>query len=124
MTNGLVVVLGHTGRNFAAGMTGGIAYHLDQPGDFAFRCNQVEGGLESDTSPRDIETLYHLIARHSELTGSPQARWIIENWETTLARFVKVFPHEYKRVLGITRASAELLVTQAAKQSRGQVIGG
>jgi glutamate synthase (NADPH/NADH) large chain len=124
MTNGLVVVLGLTGRNFAAGMTGGIAYVLDQAGDFAFRCNQAEVDLEPVTNRRDIETLYQLIVRHGELTGSPQARWIVENWETTLARFVKVFPHEYKRVLGIARVSAGVLVTQAAKQSRGQVIGG
>jgi glutamate synthase (NADPH/NADH) large chain len=124
MTNGLVVVLGRTGRNFAAGMTGGIAYVLDQAGDFAVRCNQVEVDLEPVSNQRDAETLYQLIARHGEYTGSPQAKWVLDNWETTLPKFIKVFPHEYKRVLGIPRVSAGLLVAQAGKQSRGQVIGG
>ena len=124
MTNGLVVVLGRTGRNFAAGMTGGIAYVLDQAGDFAVRCNQVEVDLEPVSNQRDADTLFQLIARHSEYTGSPQAKWIMDNWETTLPKFIKVFPHEYKRVLGIPRVSAGLLVAQAEKQSRGQVIGG
>ena len=124
MTNGLVVVLGRTGRNFAAGMTGGIAYVLDQAGDFAVRCNQVEVDLEPISNQRDVDTLFQLIARHGEYTGSPQAKWIMDNWETTLPKFIKVFPHEYKRVLGIPRVSAGLLVAQAEKQSRGQVIGG
>jgi glutamate synthase (ferredoxin) len=125
MTNGLVVVLGRTGRNFAAGMTGGIAYVLDHFGDFpALRCNRAEVDLEPVTDPTDIDRLYQLIARHSELTGSTQAKWIIENWETTLPKFIKVFPHEFKRVLGIPRVSPAVLAAHAAKHPGPQVIRG
>jgi glutamate synthase (NADPH/NADH) large chain len=125
MTNGLVVVLGRTGRNFAAGMTGGIAYVLDNFGDFpAVRCNRAEVDLELVSDQKDIDRLYQLIARHSELTGSTQAKWIIENWESTLPKFVKVFPHEYKRVLGIPRVPPAMLAAKAGKQSGGQVIRG
>ena len=73
---------------------------------------------------KDIDLLYQLISRHGEYTGSPQAKWILENWEATLPKFVKVFPHEYKRVLGIPRVPAGVLVAQAGKKTRGQVIGG
>ncbi|MGH9395516.1 MAG: glutamate synthase-related protein, partial [Terriglobia bacterium] len=107
MTRGLVVVLGKTGRNFAAGMTGGVAYVLDAAGDFgAVKCNRREVDLEPVADPEDIETLQQLIARHGEYTGSPQARWILDNWDSTLPKFVKIFPHEYKRVLGIPRSAA------------------
>jgi glutamate synthase (NADPH) large chain len=125
MTNGLVVVLGRTGRNFAAGMTGGIAYVLDQFGDFpSVRCNRAEVDLEPVANQKDVDLLYQLIARHSELTGSTQAKWIIENWESTLPKFIKVFPHEFKRVLGIPRVSSGVLAAQAGKHSGGQVIRG
>ncbi|MDE3180582.1 MAG: glutamate synthase large subunit [Acidobacteriota bacterium] len=104
MTRGLVVVLGGTGRNFAAGMTGGVAYVLDSAGDFAaVKCNRREVDLERVSEADDISTLQQLIARHEEYTGSTQARWILDNWEQTLPKFIKVFPHEYKRVLGIPR---------------------
>jgi glutamate synthase (NADPH) large chain len=104
MTRGLVVVLGKTGRNFAAGMTGGVAFVLDSTGEFAaVKCNPREVDLEPVTAPEDCETLQRLISMHSEYTGSPQARWVLENWEDMLAKFVKVFPHEYKRVLGVPR---------------------
>ena len=106
MTNGLVVVLGNTGRNFAAGMTGGIAYVLDHDGDFApVRCNRTEVDLEDVSSDKDIMLLHGLISRHAELTGSPQANSILQNWEATLPKFVKVFPYEYKRVLGLPRTA-------------------
>jgi len=125
MTNGLVVVLGRTGRNFAAGMTGGIAYVLDNFGDFAsVKCNHTEVDLEPVTNQKDIERLHELIARHAELTGSPQAKWILENWESTLPKFIKVFPHEFKRVLGIPRVPPVALAAQAGKQANGQVIRG
>jgi glutamate synthase domain-containing protein 3 len=125
MTNGLIVVLGNTGRNFAAGMTGGIAYVLDQSGKFeSVSCNRAEVDLEPVALTQDIEKLHQLISRHSELTGSPQAKWILQNWEATLPKFIKVFPHEYKRVLGIPRVSAGVLVAQAASQGGGQVIRG
>ena len=125
MTNGLVVVLGRTGRNFAAGMTGGVAYVLDQFGDFSsVRCNRAEVDLEPVSDQKDIDLLYQLISRHGELTGSTQAKWITENWESTLPKFTKVFPHEYKRVLGIPRVSSGVIVARAEKQSSGQVIRG
>jgi glutamate synthase (NADPH/NADH) large chain len=125
MTNGLVVVLGSTGRNFAAGMTGGVAYVLDREGEFAsVRCNRTEVDLEPVSEQADIDNLLRLISRHAEYTGSPQAKWILDNWEATLPKFIKVFPHEYKRVLGIPRASAELLASQARKTSGGQVVHG
>src|SRR5579872_5486225 len=125
MTNGLVVVLGKTGRNFAAGMTGGIAYVLDRKGDFgAVRCNRTEVDLEPVTNSKDIDALYQLIARHADYTGSPQARWILDNWESTLPKFIKVFPHEYKRVLGIPRVSAGILSAHAEKPAGGQVLHG
>ena len=125
MTNGLVVVLGRTGRNFAAGMTGGIAYVLDQAGDFAaLRCNRTEVDLEPVVNPVDIETLHRLIQRHSEFTSSPQAKWILQNWESMLPKFIKVFPHEYKRVLGIPRVPEGILAAQAGKPAGEQVIRG
>ena len=125
MTNGLVVVLGRAGRNFAAGMTGGIAYVLDQVGDFpAAYCNRAEVDLEQLSNADDIQLLHRLITRHGELTGSAQAKWILQNWETMLPKFIKVFPHEYKRVLGVPRVPAGLLVAQAGSQPRGQAIRG
>ncbi|MGA9883957.1 MAG: glutamate synthase large subunit [Candidatus Acidiferrales bacterium] len=125
MTNGLVIVLGNTGRNFAAGMTGGVAYVLDRNGDFAaVRCNRAEVDLEPVSDQADIDKLFQLISRHAEYTGSPQAKWILDNWETTLTKFVKVFPHEYKRVLGVPRAPAQVLASQSGKTSGGQVIHG
>jgi len=125
MTRGMVVVLGRTGRNFAAGMTGGIAYVLDQTGEFvAVCCNRADVDLEPVTDPKDSEILHRLIARQAEFTGSPQARWILQNWEATLPKFVKVFPHEFKRVLGIPRIPADVLVARAGMQVQGQVIRG
>jgi len=103
MTRGLVVVLGKCGRNFAAGMSGGIAYVLDEKGDFAERrCNQSSVDLEP-VPPEDAKVIYGLIEEHFELTGSPRAKWILENWDTMLEKFIKIFPQEYRRVL---RASA------------------
>ena len=104
MTKGLVVVLGRTGRNFAAGMTGGIAFVLDETGEFTTKlCNHSGVDLEPVTGPADIQAIENLVSRHFEATGSPRAKWILENWSEMLSKFVKVFPHEYKRVLGVGR---------------------
>jgi glutamate synthase domain-containing protein 3 len=104
MTNGLVVVLGACGRNFAAGMSGGIAYVFDERGDFAEkRCNLESVDLEPLLEPKDIQTVRELLTRHKELTNSPRARYILDHWTDTVSRFIKVFPHEYKRVLGVPR---------------------
>jgi glutamate synthase domain-containing protein 2/glutamate synthase domain-containing protein 1/glutamate synthase domain-containing protein 3 len=109
MTKGTVVVLGKTGRNFAAGMNGGIAYVLDETGEFVrVRCNRSSVDLEPVIDPADIDLIQTLIARHAELTESPRAKWILENWETMLPKFIKVFPHEYKRVLGLQRTPVAL----------------
>jgi glutamate synthase domain-containing protein 3 len=123
MTNGLVVVLGSTGRNFAAGMTGGIAYVLDETGEFArARCNRAGVDLESVESA-DADALQKLIERHAELTSSPRAKWILENWERMLPKFVKVFPHEYKRVLGVARKPEKKTVTTPAGRAQAQEVG-
>jgi glutamate synthase domain-containing protein 3 len=107
MTNGVVVVLGGTGRNFAAGMSGGRAYVYDDQGDFSTRrCNRAGVDLEPLASEEDLELVRGLMQRHIDLTGSPQAAWILEHWDATQARFIKVFPHEHKRVLGVARAEA------------------
>ena len=104
MTKGLVLVLGVCGRNFAAGMSGGIAYVFDDRSDFAAkRCNTASVDLEPVLEPRDVELIHGLLSRHQELTGSGRAKWILANWPTMLNRFIKVFPHEYKRVLGLSR---------------------
>jgi glutamate synthase domain-containing protein 3 len=105
MTNGLVVVLGSCGRNFAAGMSGGIAYVLDEKREFTEeRCNQASVDLEPVIEAQDAQIVKDLVSRHYELTGSPRARTILENWADMLPKFIKVFPHEFKRVLGVTRS--------------------
>ena len=106
MTRGRVVVLGKTGRNFAAGMTGGIAYVLDETGEFArVRCNPSSVDLDAVIDPEDASVIQRLVTRHAELTESPRAKWILDNWESMLPKFVKVFPHEFKRVLGAARSN-------------------
>jgi len=104
MTNGAVIVLGSTGRNFAAGMSGGIAYVYDDQGDFgARRCNKASVDLEALVLDADVELVRGLLERHRDYTGSPRAAWVLEHWAEAQARFIKVFPHEYKRVLGVVR---------------------
>jgi glutamate synthase domain-containing protein 3 len=104
MTNGTVIVLGSTGRNFAAGMSGGIAYVYDDQGDFSSRrCNKASVDLEPLADAGDIERVRGLLERHRDLTGSPRAAWILEHWVDAQPRFIKIFPHEYKRVLGFAR---------------------
>jgi glutamate synthase domain-containing protein 2/glutamate synthase domain-containing protein 1/glutamate synthase domain-containing protein 3 len=102
MTKGTVVVLGTTGRNFAAGMTGGIAYVWDETGQFSTaRCNRSGVDLEPLVAPEEIATLQNLIRRHHEFTLSPRAARILSDWNAQLPKFIKVFPHEYKRALKI-----------------------
>jgi glutamate synthase domain-containing protein 2/glutamate synthase domain-containing protein 1/glutamate synthase domain-containing protein 3 len=109
MTKGLVVVLGRTGRNFAAGMSGGVAFVLDEAGDFqSINCNRSSVDLEQLCDPRDIRALRMLIENHARYTDSPRAQWVLENWETMMPKFVKVFPHEYKRVLGVPRSGEQV----------------
>jgi glutamate synthase (NADPH) large chain len=116
MTGGTVLVLGKTGRNFAAGMSGGIAYVYDEDGKFAERCNTAMVSLEkvlpaaeqtATVDPAiwhrgmtDDAQLKKLLDDHNRWTGSKRARELLDNWEASRGRFVKVFPNEYKRALG------------------------
>jgi glutamate synthase (NADPH/NADH) large chain len=101
MTGGVVVVLGKTGRNFAAGMSGGVAYVLDQGGDFERRCNLASVALEPVASlgRSDEDSLLALIEEHRRRTGSERAGNILERWPEVRDRFIKVTPHEYRRAL-------------------------
>jgi glutamate synthase (ferredoxin) len=99
MTGGRVVVLGKTGRNFAAGMSGGVAYVLDEAGDFPTRCNKELVGLEKVTEPDELEEVWKLIQRHQAYTGSVRAAAVLADWEKLAPKFVKVMPQDYKRVL-------------------------
>ena len=99
MTGGRVVVLGSTGRNFGAGMSGGIAYVWNPGGEFHRQCNMETFELEKVSAAADILELKALIANHYEYTDSPVARAILDDWEHTLSQFVKVMPVDYKRVL-------------------------
>jgi glutamate synthase (NADPH/NADH) large chain len=127
MTGGIVVVLGRTGRNFAAGMSGGIAYVIDEDGTFASRCNLAMVELEpmpaeeevservyhhthdleshgrvevlEDMTRHDVERLHLLISRHAQLTGSSRAAQILADWKTYCSKFRKVMPLEYRRAL-------------------------
>ncbi|MDA1274517.1 MAG: glutamate synthase large subunit [Verrucomicrobia bacterium] len=99
MTGGRVVVLGPTGRNFAAGMSGGIAYVLDEAGSFENHCNLQMVALESLEEQEEINELKQLIQRHAEFTKSERAKQILANWDQTVSKFVKVMPKDYKRML-------------------------
>lgn len=99
MTGGRVVVLGKTGRNFGAGMSGGIAYVWDPKNAFPAQCNMETYELDSVSAAEDILELKALIQNHANYTDSPVAKSILENWEQSLNDFVKVMPTDYKRVL-------------------------
>ena len=99
MTGGVVVVLGQTGRNFAAGMSGGIAFVYDKDGDFSIRFNDGLADLEPVEAPEDIATLKGLIEEHAEYTGSVPTQEILKGWDSELARFKKIMPRDYRRVL-------------------------
>ena len=98
MTGGVVVVLGRTGRNFAAGMSGGVAYVLDDDGTFVGRCNAELVGLEP-LGPDDVGVVRELIEEHERRTGSTVAAGALDDWQTTQLRFVKVMPHDYRAAL-------------------------
>jgi glutamate synthase domain-containing protein 2/glutamate synthase domain-containing protein 1/glutamate synthase domain-containing protein 3 len=99
MTRGLVVVLGKTGRNFGAGMSGGIAYVLDEDGSFASKCNMGMVELHALDDPAEVNHLHALLVRHNQYTGSSVARGILDAWDDYKAKFVKVMPTEYRQVL-------------------------
>jgi glutamate synthase (NADPH/NADH) large chain len=99
MTGGRVVILGPTGRNFAAGMSGGVAYVWDPQEQFLANCNLGMVELEKVETKEDVAELQELIKRHMQLTDSPVADDVLARWEETLPQFVKVMPTDYKRVL-------------------------
>jgi glutamate synthase (ferredoxin) len=99
MTGGRVVILGQTGRNFAAGMSGGVAYILDEAGDFRSKCNPQMVDLERLEDAGEIEEIRRMIQTHLDYTQSRRAAQVLENWERLAQQFVKVMPRDYKRVL-------------------------
>ena len=123
MTGGIVAVLGKTGRNFAAGMSGGIAYILDEDGDFELRCNmamveieKIDGNeiftqdliaLSKDFLRHDAQRLREVIEDHLKYTGSAQAKKILDNWGTYLPKFVKIMPMDYRRALNDMQEAAQ-----------------
>ena len=117
MTGGRVVVLGRTGRNFAAGMSGGVAYVLDEDGSFESRCNMGLVGFDEIEEADAIE-LHELIEEHHLRTRSPVAARILRAWDEYLPRFVKVMPHDYKRAL------AELAEQEGHAIEPGESTGG
>jgi len=139
MTGGTVVVLGKTGRNFAAGMSGGVAYVYDEDGHFAKRCNTSMVALEK-VVPREEQQglppiglhrelpdevlLKQLVEDHHRWTGSLRARELLDAWGEARSRFVKVFPHEYKRVLGTRAAKAEAAAATTKAQTSAAAVAG
>ncbi len=126
MTGGTVVVLGQTGRNFAAGMSGGVAYVYDPEGVFAGRCNMAQVALERVLPAAEQAAPFHndiadetqlkaLIARHAELSGSVRASQLLQDWPVSRAAFVKVFPNEYRRALK-EMAAANVSAAAAVKE--------
>jgi glutamate synthase (ferredoxin) len=99
MTGGRVVVLGKTGRNFAAGMSGGIAYLLDEEGTFPIHLNKQMVELTRVEDADEIADLKKMIERHAQYTGSTTARKVLDQWSATVSKFVKVLPKDFKRVL-------------------------
>ena len=108
MTGGNVVVIGSTGRNFAAGMSGGMAFVLDDKDKFDTNCNQSDVGIEELVEDEDIELVKGLLTKHFEYTKSTVAKKILDDWSSYQSQFIKVMPRDYKRVLeAIKRAKAE-----------------
>ncbi|MCS6851508.1 MAG: glutamate synthase large subunit [Gemmataceae bacterium] len=103
MTGGRVVILGPTGRNFAAGMSGGIAYVLDEAGDFARRCNLEMVKLVQLDDPEEIAWVKSMVRRHAEYTQSTRAEKVLAHWDRMVPQFVKVYPNDYRRVLETQR---------------------
>jgi glutamate synthase domain-containing protein 3 len=129
MTGGRVVVIGRTGRNFAAGMSGGIAYVYDPDGDFHIRCNKDMVDLEA-MDEEDIELVHGLIERHRGYTGSTVAEGILKQWPTVAQKFVKVFPKDFKRALRehLEEAKTDVMAAQAlsdnGKKANGRKASG
>jgi glutamate synthase (ferredoxin) len=117
MTGGRAVILGRTGRNFAAGMSGGIAYVWDQDGSFPTRVNMEMVELDP-LDGQDLDYVKRMITRHVEFTGSTRGREILDRWEAEQSRFVKVMPTDYKRALAELRKLAEQEQAEAREQEK------
>jgi glutamate synthase (ferredoxin) len=132
MTGGRVVVLGQTGRNFAAGMSGGIAYVLDEKGDFGKRCNKAMVQLTGVEDVDEMDSIKNMIFRHAEYTGSSRATEVLLQWDEWLPKFVRVIPHDYKRVLeaqkqmresGMTHEGAEMAAFELNSKALARAAG-
>jgi glutamate synthase domain-containing protein 3 len=106
MTGGVTLVIGPTGRNFAAGMSGGLAFVFDEEQDFAQRCNLGMVALEPMAEPEDTELVRDLLIQHAGYTGSEVAKRLLGDWEWAAGKFVKVMPIDYRRVLEAQRSAA------------------
>jgi glutamate synthase (NADPH/NADH) large chain/glutamate synthase (ferredoxin) len=138
MTGGTVAVLGKTGRNFAAGMSGGVAYVYDEDGQFSTKCNTAMVSMEKVLTAKEQEealprAIWHrdqtdeaqlkkLLEDHHRWTGSKRARDLLDNWEASRAKFVKVFPNEYKRALGELNAAKTVKAPEAAKAKKAAAL--
>ncbi|XP_059428505.1 glutamate synthase [NADH], amyloplastic isoform X1 [Corylus avellana] len=125
MTGGTVVVLGKTGRNFAAGMSGGIAYVLDVEGKFQSRCNPELVDLDKVEEEEDVMTLRIMVQQHQRHTNSQLAKEVLANFENLLPKFIKVIPREYKRVLAslkVEGASKEAVEHAAKEQDEAELM--
>jgi glutamate synthase (ferredoxin) len=132
MTGGRVVVLGPTGKNFAAGMSGGIAYVLDEVGDFSDNCNLEMVQLFALTDRDEIEEVRELVRKHAEYTDSERARQVLASWEELVPKFVKVYPNDYRRVIetqkrlkaqGLSEEAAVMAAFEANAQDLARIGG-
>ena len=111
MTGGRVVVLGRTGRNFGAGMSGGVAYVLDERGDFPSQVNTQMVGIERLEEPEETSAVRSLVQRHFEYTGSSRAKSLLDTWDSVYMQFVKILPKDYQRMLVSVRRAQDLGLT-------------
>ena len=132
MTGGRVIILGPTGRNFAAGMSGGVAYVWDEMGDFHTRCNQDMVWLEVLEEAAEIEDVRQMIEKHAQYTGSNRARTLLAQWEDAWPQFVKVMPKDYKRMVtafqemqasGLSGDEAIMAAFEANKRAKARTTG-
>jgi glutamate synthase (ferredoxin) len=115
MTGGRAVILGKTGRNFAAGMSGGIAYVLDLDGSFPQLVNKEMVELEDLSDPADQDTVLNLVRKHVQYTGSTPGRWVLDHWDAAVAKFVKIMPADYK--LALKKLQEEAQAMQAGQDA-------
>ncbi len=132
MTGGRVVIIGPTGRNFAAGMSGGVAYVLDEDGTFPKQCNPAQVGLYPLDDPEEADKVRSLIRKHADLTQSQKAWKVLALWEKMVRKIVKVLPHDFKRALeaeekvrgmGLTEGEAEMAAFEMNSKDAARVGG-